>query len=224
MKNICFLVLLCVSFGYSQEGRVTYKVENTIKSDSERVKKLKEELELIEYTLKFNEKKSNFIKERTISKNEKYGKLALALSGFLNSYFQFSASKEALYNQEIKGLLYKVDNSYKMKGWELTSESTIINDYTCYKAILMKYNDRYEKYLKTTAWYTPEIPAGYGPLGYGGLPGLILQLERYKSVFTATKIVLNPKRIKMDNIKNGPKISVQEMVKLKRSARKVTED
>ena len=76
------------------------------------------------------------------------------------------------------------------------------------------------------AWYTPEIPMPYGPIGYGGLPGLILQLERSHVIFIAKEITLNPtggiKPIK--ELTEGRLITADEKRNLQRKARKVTQD
>lgn len=42
------------------------------------------------------------------------------------------------------------------------------------------------------AWYTPMIPASHGPDDFGGLPGLILQLNTKNTTIVCTKVLLNP--------------------------------
>jgi GLPGLI family protein len=44
-----------------------------------------------------------------------------------------------------------------------------------------------------TAWYTPMIPVQNGPGEYSGLPGLILELNVFRTTILCSKIVLNPK-------------------------------
>ncbi|MCW8980355.1 MAG: GLPGLI family protein [Altibacter sp.] len=44
-----------------------------------------------------------------------------------------------------------------------------------------------------TAWFTPQIPVGNGPAEYAGLPGLILELNVYRTTLLCSKIVMNPK-------------------------------
>jgi GLPGLI family protein len=41
------------------------------------------------------------------------------------------------------------------------------------------------------AWYCPSIPYSFGPNGYSGLPGLILELQVRNVVYGATQIELN---------------------------------
>lgn len=49
------------------------------------------------------------------------------------------------------------------------------------------------KEVLVTAWYTPQIPVGNGPAEYAGLPGLILELNAYRTTLLCSKIVMNPK-------------------------------
>ncbi len=66
--------------------------------------------------------------------------------------------------------LYLVNGPLKKYHWILSSDSKEISGKTCYKAILK--NDP-----TITAWFTPDIPLGYAPLGYYGLPGLVVSME-----------------------------------------------
>ncbi len=48
------------------------------------------------------------------------------------------------------------------------------------------------KTLTVTAWFTPQIPVKNGPAEYGGLPGLILELNIDRQTILCSKIVVNP--------------------------------
>ena len=55
-----------------------------------------------------------------------------------------------------------------------------------------------------TAWYTPQIPVSHGPDKYGGLPGLILEVNAGETVMLCTKVILNPeKKIEISAPKKG---------------------
>lgn len=41
------------------------------------------------------------------------------------------------------------------------------------------------------AWYAPELPLPYGPDGYGGLPGIILRLDKNAVSTVITKLELS---------------------------------
>ena len=49
------------------------------------------------------------------------------------------------------------------------------------------------KEVIVTAWYTPQIPINNGPGEFVGLPGLILELNFYRTTILCSKIILNPK-------------------------------
>ncbi len=48
------------------------------------------------------------------------------------------------------------------------------------------------KEVLVTAWFTPQIPVKTGPGEYGGLPGLILEMNIDRTTVLCSKIVLNP--------------------------------
>lgn len=47
--------------------------------------------------------------------------------------------------------------------------------------------------VEVTAWFTPQIPVSNGPGEFTGLPGLILELNVYRTTLLCSKIVMNPK-------------------------------
>jgi len=73
--------------------------------------------------------------------------------------------------------------------------------------------DQFEvpKEVLVTAWYTPQIPVSNGPGEYSGLPGLILELNAYRTTILCSKIVLNPKESEnIDPPTKGKEVSRKE--------------
>lgn len=71
------------------------------------------------------------------------------------------------------------------------------------------------KELEVTAWFTPQIPVSNGPGEFGGLPGLILELNVYRTTLLCSKIVMNPKEAeKIEPPKKGTKVSREEYTKI----------
>ena len=73
--------------------------------------------------------------------------------------------------------------------------------------------DRIEipKEVLVTAWYTPQVPVGHGPGEYSGLPGLILELNAYRTTLLCSKIVMNPKEAdKIEPPSKGKEVSREE--------------
>ena len=67
-------------------------------------------------------------------------------------------------------------------NWKIEQESKIIAGLACQKATTEYNNDT------ITAWFTKSIPLKSGLMLYGGLPGLILQVENSDDIFTAQVI------------------------------------
>ena len=67
------------------------------------------------------------------------------------------------------------------------------------------------KEIIVTAWFTPQIPVGNGPGEYAGLPGLILELNAYRTTILCSKIVLNPKEtVEIEKPTKGKEVSRAE--------------
>ena len=67
------------------------------------------------------------------------------------------------------------------------------------------------KEVEVTAWFTPQIPVGNGPGEYAGLPGLILEMNVYRTTLLCSKIVLNPKEAEeITPPKKGEKVTREE--------------
>ncbi len=65
------------------------------------------------------------------------------------------------------------------------------------------------------AWYTPMIPASHGPDDFGGLPGLILELNTNNTTMLCTKVVLNPKEeIVIEVPEKGKEVTREEYQKI----------
>lgn len=69
--------------------------------------------------------------------------------------------------------------------------------------------------IEVTAWFTPQIPVSNGPGEYAGLPGLILELNVYRTTLLCSKIVMNPKEAeKIEPPKKGKEVTREEYIKI----------
>lgn len=76
--------------------------------------------------------------------------------------------------------------------WEFTDEKKKIQNYLCYKAVKKSANNVDGKSKnKVEAWFTEDIPLNFGPRGYSGLPGLILELKENHMTYYVKKINFN---------------------------------
>ena len=139
---------------------------------------------------------------------------------------------------DIFGKEFLIVEKLQQFDWKLLNETKKIGDYTCFKAKLLvpvsdKQKKEYEEFLKKEeikpslfkmqepkdkmiiAWYTPEIPASFGPNNYWGLPGLILEVTDGKTVILCSKVVLNTKDKKeIKAPKNGKEVTQAEYDKI----------
>lgn len=109
--------------------------------------------------------------------------------------------------------------SYPKHKWNLVNEKKIIGNYLCNKAEIIKIikTKKAEKKVKIIAWYTKDINIPFGPIGYSGLPGLIINLEANNYLYSVNKIELNSKKnIKIKEPNKGKKITEEEFKEIAR--------
>jgi GLPGLI family protein len=235
MKKKAFIFFTFILFtflcqGQQLNGKITYKINNsnlsintdTIKNHT--VKKLlnkiftnSKDTEGITFELVFNKEKSFFKYIEQLEASDLKINLHHILAktnGKIFSTHKFSLNKSSRYDLLIK-------DSYSDYKWKLINESKKIGGIICYKATGIKTTFKTKKNIyrksKITAWYAPEINVPFGPSGFGGLPGLILELTDGKLTnFYASKINLKKKK----KVKSPPKIKVIEREKFNELKRK----
>lgn len=143
----------------------------------------------------------NFDLEAT--KVASYFKLKETISNSETTFaMSFSEATDSYYNEGDTG--YKIKyingrfgefriNDTEKTEWKLENETKYIDSYLCYKATSEQIVINSEGTFKhpIVAWYCPAIPFSFGPKGYQGLPGLILELQVRNITWGATKIELS---------------------------------
>lgn len=218
--TVSLLIFNVTLFGQINNGRVIYKKqfskkiftkkntkEHTFKKFSNIEKKMTESQNKIKYSLRFTKDASIYeiIKSLKI-KND----LSYELSADNSVYY--TSKKESIKQTEVMGDVFLV--SKKKTQWKLINETKKIGKFNCLKAttsIEKKINGKIKKLIKI-AWYTPEINVPFGPIGYHGLPGLIIELIDGNYKYKAIKIELNThKNRSISPPTKGKKISEIEM-------------
>lgn len=129
-----------------------------------------------------------------------------------NKYYYNINDDHVLKGFEAYGMKLITKNHISKMNWTLSKELKVIGEYTCYKALL-KYkitNTEGEFIKEVIAWYSPDIPFNFGPKGYAGLPGLILELKDGNVTYTATKINFTTKNKKIKKV-SGNLITEEEL-------------
>lgn len=120
-----------------------------------------------------------------------YAKL---FSGYYGVVFQDNEFSYSEINGEMGKFIIKKETK---KNWILLNETKEINGFVCYKATSAKTVENGVGVFNfpTISWYCPQIPLSFGPNGFGGLPGLILELQVKNILFGVKKIDLKPDQI-----------------------------
>lgn len=94
---------------------------------------------------------------------------------------------EKLKQVEYLTRVFLVKSHIQVPAWKLGTDKKKILEYTCMSAAVTLDGQ------EIVAWFAPEIPVSLGPSFYGGLPGLILAVERNgETAYMATSVDLTP--------------------------------
>ena len=186
------------------------------------------------FTLDFTKSESMYKEEQELDApkgpSANGGVMVMVMGGDGSSdilYKNISQNRMA-HKAELMGKVFLIKDNLEAYDWELTGETKNIGIYTCYKAVYEREEEsieinmidgevKEEKVTKKTtlvAWYTTDVPVSNGPNNYGGLPGLILEVNDGDLTIVCSELVLNPKKVK----------EIIEPVKGKIVARKKFED
>ena len=186
------------------------------------------------FTLDFSKSESMYKEEQELDApkgpSANGGVMVMVMDGNGSSDILYkNISENRMANKtELMGKVFLIKDNLVAYDWELTGETKNIGIYTCYKAVYEREEEsieinmidgevKEEKVTKKTtlvAWYTTDVPVSNGPNNYGGLPGLILEVNDGDLTIVCSELVLNPKKVK----------EIIEPVKGKIVARKKFED
>ena len=213
MKNILFTLVFVINltaiYGQFTGGEIIYtkvlidqdnatKNENVSTYLSNRNSNIQKILEDINFVLKFNETESYFYpKSLTMEVEEDSAyKLAVMIGGNSGEWYLNMKSRERLRYINAFGQDFIIKSALEDLKWKLTNESKQVGNFECFKATTtyVVINSKGTFNHPVEAWFTTEIPIGFGPIGYGGLPGLIVELNVRNVKYSISKVVLNPKK------------------------------
>jgi len=125
-------------------------------------------------------------------------------------YFDFEKDQK-LEQVEYLTRVFLVNSEIEALPWKLGSEKKKILEYTCMSANVILDD------MEIVAWFAPEIPVSLGPSVFGGLPGLILAVERNgETAYMATSVNLTPPAEEsMVKPNKGSKVSKEEFETIK---------
>lgn len=164
----------------------------------------------LNFELLFNVNESSFSLTEGLGLDDDGVDYAKIFSSYKGMVYQDDVYTYSEINGDPGNYLVKKD---KKIVWNLDNETKEINGFVCYKATAEKkvVNRMGVFRFPIIAWYCPQIPLSYGPNGYGGLPGLILELQVRNILFGVKTIDLQPdKKIVVPKRKAYKVVSEQE--------------
>ena len=201
-----------VTYAYTSDSDAFYRMMDSLaeaKPDQHPqvipdVKRQFERSLLLEFELYFNADEAIFqvVREAAPSEGEAewdYRGALLSTNGDQRHYLNITDSVR-LYEKVMSNSssVVHVEQDFASLDWTLSEERKTIGRYDCRKATGSFSFTNHLGNLVTvpvTAWFAPALPYPYGPLGYHGLPGLILELELAsgnRRGYRAKEIVIEP--------------------------------
>lgn len=219
LSTLIFMMLSLISYAQDVIGQAFYESKTIVKTSEigrkdmdENMRKMiaermKDHLEKT-YVLTFNEDESIYKEEEKLETESKGGMMNIMMGSFSPGIqYKNLKTNQILEEREFYGKQFLIQDTIANLEWTLEKESKQIGQYIVFKATALKSIDENDsiktntslseveapKEMIVTAWYTPQIPINNGPGEYSGLPGLILELNFYRTTILCSKIVMNPK-------------------------------
>jgi len=205
-NKFIFLVLIMaflspVSSWAQHSGQVTYNVrigtaETPDNATANHFTKLAHRgAKKLTFILDYSGNQSKFYVKEDLRNNDRDAKIALAIAKYFSPIYTDLSKHITQYRSPqspLSGNTHYIITDSLFSNWQLTRDTKTIQHLTCYKAIgrFTTTSGKTAKQSTLIAWYCPSIPNSFGPRGYGGLPGLILQLQVNNVSFSAKKIDL----------------------------------
>ncbi|MCV6628585.1 MAG: GLPGLI family protein [Flavobacteriaceae bacterium] len=227
MKNyislfICFLISAANFYGQTANHKIVYTAKSIQKYENKEgvsyLQKINEAASktTIEFELLIQHQKALFRANSTLESENRFVKGTYYTLGAYDRFYIDAANGEYVHQIQAYGSLFRIPIG--KSSWKLSKESKYIGKFKCLKATSFYTIDNGYKVFKKNveAWYCPKINAAFGPRGYHGLPGLILELKDGETLFTAKEIYLNiEKQLKIKKPTKGKKLTFQEFDNLK---------
>jgi GLPGLI family protein len=202
LQIVSFIIFITQFIVAQNSFKITYKaypkegsIEKSEKVEKSKLKYLYQDVDDAISTLRFDLEIDNknilFKTQDIIFHNERALRLAKSYTNSNDEYyFNITSNKNIENNEKI--------------NWTITNESKKIDSLLCYKATTIRESKikNETKFTTIEAWFCPSISIPYGPKGYHGLPGLIVEIIDDKTSMIIEKISKNTKAIVLPEIKN----------------------
>ena len=155
------------------------------------------------YVLTYSDGKSLFERDEKLSDES-------MITSNSTVYVDYKAGQQVT-QEEFMSRKFLISEPLQASQWHLQNEQRNIAGRKCSKAIIVSETNKTDSIV---AWYSPETPIPAGPMGYCGLPGLIVELNMGGILFTLTEIKVIDTPVEIKAPTKGKKVSREEYVKL----------
>lgn len=183
-KVIIALLFPCFLVAQNNEGKIIYdesvKVEIDIPEEHrEQLVGLLPEAQTAKKLLLFNPSESIYkdaedqeTEEVVEAGSESSGmKIKMVMARPDNQLYKNISDQKVIEKDEIMGRYFRIVDDLPSFPWKLGNKSKSILGYSCQNALMN--HDGHE----VEAWFAPQIPISNGPMQFGQLPGMILELD-----------------------------------------------
>lgn len=187
---IVTFILLLTQIAFCQEkiNHVTYGIELKKSKDNNQtlydglISNVESKLKQVTFDLNYNSSIAKFSMNAN-SLSDEDTSVILDIADMLGKVYYNRGNCDTIYSSNEKFKNFKNHTSFSISKteWMLIYEKKIINGFECTKALgTLEKNDgdgEKNKYDGIVAWFCPKIKTSFGPKSYGGLSGLIMELE-----------------------------------------------
>lgn len=232
MKYLLTLSITLLSFSiiYAQSGKIKYEENRQMKIElpegQEHLADILPNFSKSVLQLTFSSTESSF---EEITEDQEHSIENETAGGMMKIQMKRSASKANFYKnltdnrtvekKDLMGKYFIIEQDIEAPKWKILNEQKQILDYVCMKASIETEEGT------TTAWFAPQLAIPNGPGKWGGLPGIILELEEndgdlaYKAIEVTMTDEVQPKKPT-----DGKKVSAEEFEKIEEKKRKEMEE
>ena len=225
---ICFISL---QFIYGQSGIIKFTENRQMKIElpdgQEHLADILPSFNSAVKQLSFTATESSFI---DVSEDQKHSlenetsegmmKIEIKRSASEGNYYKNLTDNRSIEKKDLMGKYFIVEEEIAAPKWKMANEQKQVLDYMCMKATMES-----EDGGITTAWFTPQIPISNGPDKWGGLPGMILELEANDGeiTYTAASVEMT-EEVTIQQPEDGKKVSAEEYEKIREKKMKEMEE
>jgi len=224
--QLLFVLFTCFYVNaQTTKGKVTYKVIRHIDKENKMeklfistFKNYETIADEFEFTLIFNQEKAIFFMVDKLYSDKYAAEMAETRIKYFGRIAQY---KDYFFTENLEEDFGRFLVQRPYQEWILHEDTKMIDSYLCFKATTFyKVTNPKGKVFthNFTAWYAPQLPYKYGPIGYGNLPGLILELQAKGFTYGVSKIEFakggDDKSVKMPKLKKLKPITGEELEEL----------